>query len=393
MSGEIHLKCEKSDLKASIEFFTQSPLKFKIRTIYPADDPRFATLAGHDLQIRLCPAGLSSGHIRIPVSSCELDNLKLTVHIDQNDTRCLKAPNGTLVELIDEEIENKQYIPELPPFSPQFILSTMKNDLQVKEGRAGMNYRDLVPSRLGGLYIGSHISIPNGGIVLDWVHYHVVHFQMIFCKAGWVKVVYEDQGEPFVLSPGDVVLQPPGIRHQVLESSQGLEVVEISSPAQHLTCADHELSLPNPKKAAKRIFPNKQSFLWHRASEASWMSAPHAINSREFAWQETNMLTATDGMASVGILRATRENASYRELPHAGELLLCYVCRGSAGLLYRQEVGEIDKATAQDSLHALRENDSFVIPPGHLWELMNASKDCEVLRILVTIKPVLEMVT
>ena len=53
---------------------------------------------------------------------------------------------------------------------------------------------------------------------------------MIAVRRGWVRVVYEDQGEPFVMEAGDLVLQPPGIRHRVLESSPGLEVVEITLP-------------------------------------------------------------------------------------------------------------------------------------------------------------------
>jgi hypothetical protein len=47
-----------------------------------------------------------------------------------------------------------------------------------------MLYRDLVPSRLGGRYIASHISIPGGGPVADWVHYHRIAFQMIYVRRG-----------------------------------------------------------------------------------------------------------------------------------------------------------------------------------------------------------------
>src|SRR3546814_7577110 len=104
-----------------------------------------------------------------------------------------------------------------------------------------MHYRDLIPGRLGGRFIASHIRIPDGGEVADYVHYHRVRFQMIFCKTGWVRVVYEDQGPPFVLHAGDCVLQPPQIRHRVLEASAGLEVVELGCPAVHETCADHGL--------------------------------------------------------------------------------------------------------------------------------------------------------
>ena len=71
----------------------------------------------------------------------------------------------------------------------------------------------------------------------DYVHYHNVRFQIIYCYKGWVRVVYEDQGTPFVLQAGDCVLQPPRIRHRVIESSPGLEVIEIASPAEHETFA------------------------------------------------------------------------------------------------------------------------------------------------------------
>ena len=66
---------------------------------------------------------------------------------------------------------------------------------------------------------------------------------MIYVRRGWVRVVYEDQGEPFVMREGDLVLQPPAIRHRVLESSPGLEVIEIGAPAVHATFADHEMEL------------------------------------------------------------------------------------------------------------------------------------------------------
>ena len=36
------------------------------------------------------------------------------------------------------------------------------------------------------------------------------------------------------------------IRHRVLESSAGAEVVEVSAPAEHITMADHDLALPCP---------------------------------------------------------------------------------------------------------------------------------------------------
>ena len=62
-----------------------------------------------------------------------------------------------------------------------------------------MRYRDLIPDRLGGRFIASHILIPEGGPVADYVHFHHIRFQMIYCYRGWVKVAYEDQGEPMLM--------------------------------------------------------------------------------------------------------------------------------------------------------------------------------------------------
>ena len=133
-----------------------------------------------------------------------------------------------------------------------------------------MRYRDLIPDRQGGRFIASHIHVPDAGPVPDFVHFHRVAFQMIYCYKGWVRVVYEDQGPPFVLQAGDSVLQPPRIRHRVLESSPGLEVIEIGCPANHETFADHDLPLPTPTARPARDFGG-QRFVRHEAAAADWL--------------------------------------------------------------------------------------------------------------------------
>ena len=124
------------------------------------------------------------------------------------------APNGTRVEF---------EATETPPVIPDLVSSLTVQKAGVRSnwgiGRAGMHYRDLIPDRLGGRYIASHIRILKGGPVPDYVHHHHILFQLIYCYKGWVRVVYEDQGVPFLMHPGDCVLQPPHIRHQVLELS------------------------------------------------------------------------------------------------------------------------------------------------------------------------------
>ncbi|HEY2846811.1 MAG TPA: cupin domain-containing protein, partial [Pyrinomonadaceae bacterium] len=108
--------------------------------------------------------------------------------------------------------------------------------------------------------IASHIRLTDGGEVPDYVHYHKIDFQVIYCKKGRIKVVYEDQGEPFWLEAGDLVLQPPEIRHRVLECTAGAEVIEISSPAEHETWVEHELDLPNETVDRERLFGGRRFY-------------------------------------------------------------------------------------------------------------------------------------
>ena len=80
-----------------------------------------------------------------------------------------------------------------PALRPRLSVSTQQSEGAFGVGRAGMLYRDLLPDRAGGAVIASHIRIPSGGPVPDYVHFHRVAFQLIFCLDGWVDVVYEGQ--------------------------------------------------------------------------------------------------------------------------------------------------------------------------------------------------------
>lgn len=166
-------------------------------------------------------------------------------------------------------------------------------------GRAGMQYRDLVPDRLGGKIIASHIRLPIGGEVPDYVHYHKVHFQMIYCVKGSIRVVYEGQGPPFWLEPGDCVLQPPEIRHRVLECTDGAEVIEVGMPAIHETWVEHEMTLPTQSVDAQRDFSG-QRFARHIAANAVWERSE--IEGIEF--RDTGIAKATAGRAVVRVFRS-----------------------------------------------------------------------------------------
>jgi quercetin dioxygenase-like cupin family protein len=214
----------------------------------------------------------------------------------------------------------------------------------------------LIPSRLGGRFIASHIRIPKGGEVPDYVHFHKVRFQMIFCKKGWAKLVYEDQGEPFILSEGDCVLQPPEIRHRVLESSDGLEVVEIGCPAIHETFADHDLQLPTPHFLPERIFGG-QKFVRHVAKDSIWETQQDG-----FEFCDTGIYKATNGLANVRVLRSTSKITAKRK--HNGEFLFYFILKG------KLEIGE----------ETLKIGDSCVIPAGEGF-VFNANVGLEMLEV------------
>lgn len=165
-------------------------------------------------------------------------------------------------------------------------------------GRAGMEYRDLIPGRLGGKVIASHIRLPFGGEVPDSVHYHKIDFQMIYCVRGRIKVVYEGQGKPFWLETGDCILQPPEIRHRVLYSEAGAEVVEVTSPAEHETWIDHDLELPTAAIYKERIFSG-QKFLHSRAKGATWQP----VAGEDVVIRETGMSEASGSLIDVRVFR------------------------------------------------------------------------------------------
>lgn len=226
------------------------------------------------------------------------------------------------------------------------------------KGRAGMEYRDLIPDRCGGRFIASHIRINEGGPVPDYVHYHKIRFQMIYCRHGWVRAVYEDQGPPFVMNAGDCVLQPPQIRHRVLECSPGLEVIEIGCPAEHETWRDHDLALPTAASRPARDFSG-QRFVRHVAADARWERDPQTgIDIRDIG-----IGAATQRLAGARVLRLARGAAvSWR---HEGEFLFYYVLAG------RAEIG--GKHLGPDDTHVVLSTVEYAIRANEPAELLEVS--------------------
>jgi quercetin dioxygenase-like cupin family protein len=339
-----------SDLAADVAFFEKT-LGFRLDTIFPADDPAVATLSGHGLRLRL--------DRRSTAAPAELRLISARPDDVADGVRELVAPNGVRVHVVESPAHFVT-----PPTTHAFVVRRLKDRAPWVIGRAGMQYRDLIPGRLGGSIIASHIRIPDAGPVPDMVHYHTVGFQLIFCYSGWVRLVYEDQGPPFVLSARDCVIQPPEIRHRVLESSDNLQVIEVGVPAAHLTTIDHEMTLPTAAVRPDRVFGG-QRFCRSEAKEAVWQ--PWRIPG--FVARDTGIGTATGGVASVIVARPQGPIARI-ETTHASDILFTFVLGGRVML-----EGEGQGA------HALEEGDAYVIPPGMKTAFAQASPDLELLEV------------
>jgi len=319
-------------------------LGFRVDAIRPADSPRVAVVSAHGVRLRLERSAA---------------DVPLVIHLATDDDHAghdVTLPGGSALRFRPRS--TPLFIPEN---APSIVMS--ENTGLNAPGRAGMRYRDLLPGRWGGRFIASHISIPDGGLVPDYVHFHKIRFQLIFVKAGWVKVVYQDQGEPFVMHAGDGVLQPPEIRHRVLEASPGLEVIEIGCPADHETIADWACPLPTDRVDPERDFGG-QRFVRHVAAEATY--SPWRLDGWEH--RDTGIGDATVGLAGVRVARPTSVIDAY-ETAHNTEFAMLVVLTGSV------EIALDGRAVR------MSHGDSVAIPANTRYRLSAPTADCELLDV------------
>lgn len=333
-----------SDLRADLSFFG-TVLKMRMEMIYPADDPTVAVYSGHGLRLRLEQGDGAPGHLRILTD-------------DPWTEDALKAPGGTTVSIhpLNPPLE-------LPTTEHAFVVRRLADQAPWVIGRAGMQYRDLIPSRLGGSIIASHIRIPDGGPVPDMVHFHRVGFQLIYCYRGWVDVVYEDQGGPIRLHAGDCFIQPPEIRHRVLEASDGIEVIEIGVPAEHITEIDHEMILPTKHLRPEREWSG-QKFVFNQGDKAEWL--PSRL--KGFIARDTTIAANTKGVAGVQVIRKSEGEPQWA--CHDADIHFTFVMEGTMTL-----EGEGKEP------FVLEPGDAFVIPPGMQTRYSEPSEDLELLEV------------
>jgi len=350
MAEEIRaeVRLTSTDLRADLPFMT-GKLGFDLDMIYPADNPQVVVLSGHGLRIRLLEDGSGEPGI-IGILADDPDSIA-------EGKRDLISPGG--IRVCIDELNPPLVLPET---EHAFVVRRLADQAPWVIGRAGMEYRDLVPSRLGGAMIASHIRVPDGPVP-DMVHFHKVGFQLIFCIKGWVDVLYEDQGGPRRLHAGDCFIQPPEIRHKVLHAADGIEVVEIGVPAEHITEIDHVMELPTAYMRPDREWDG-QRFVHSLAKEGTFR--PFRIPGLEA--RDTSINDNTKGVASVQVARPSEGKAPWTR--HQGDILFNFVMTGSMVL----------EGEGKDP-YSLSPGDAFVVPPRMATRYSQMSKDLQLMEV------------
>lgn len=335
-----------TNLRKDLGFFAKT-LGMRLDMIYPADDPAVAVFTGYGLRIRLEKSTDEPVQMRIMTDDTAF----------AAGATSLIAPGGTVVEIrpLNPPVE-------MPQTDHAFVVRRLADQAPWVIGRAGMHYRDLIPSRLGGSIIASHIRIPDGGPVPDMVHFHRVGFQLIYCYRGWVDVVYEDQGGPIRLHAGDCFIQPPEIRHRVLEASEGIEVIEIGVPADHITEIDHDMILPTASLRPDREW-HGQRFVHNVGANATWVP-----NRAGFDARDTTIAANTRDIAGVQVLRRGQGPTDWTH--HDADIHFTFVLQG-----------EMTLEGAGNDPCLLSAGDAFVVPPQMAVRYNAPSDDLELLEV------------
>ena len=101
----------------------------------------------------------------------------------------------------------------------------------VKGRRDFFKYRDLGVTKASSGWMRAQVTTAITGMTqpTGW-HYHVCEGQFVYTLKGWVELEFED-GSSCRLEAGDSVFIPGGMRHNELRTSDNLEILEVSVPA------------------------------------------------------------------------------------------------------------------------------------------------------------------
>ncbi len=122
--------------------------------------------------------------------------------------------------------------PGWPDHQPLVVNHLHEEDFKSGGLRSYANYRDLGISAATNGMVLAHViraAKPFDREKVAVRHHHDVDFHMVYCLKGWLTLEFE--GEVHTMRPGTCWLQPPSVRHTVLDYSPDYEVIEIIMPA------------------------------------------------------------------------------------------------------------------------------------------------------------------
>ena len=128
----------------------------------------------------------------------------------------------------------------------KLAVTSAKTPQFVKGRRDFFTYRDLGVTKATDGWMRAQVTSALTGMTqpTGW-HYHVCEGQFVYTLKGWVELEFED-GSNCRLEAGDSVFIPGGMRHQETRTSDDLEILEVSVPADMGTVAvDAPAARPN----------------------------------------------------------------------------------------------------------------------------------------------------
>ncbi len=143
------------------------------------------------------------------------------------------SPRRVVAARLPAEKRRRKPVAKAPPRKLTFVASHHSPDAFEIGLRRYSQYRDLgIAAATNGLARAHVIKMipPCDPAEVSKRHYHDVEFQMVYVLKGWIKGEYDGAGI-VTMREGSCWLQPPKIKHAVLDYSDDCELLEIILPA------------------------------------------------------------------------------------------------------------------------------------------------------------------
>ena len=113
----------------------------------------------------------------------------------------------------------------------KLVHATSANAPFVEGRRTFLKYQDLGVTAASSGRMRAQVMSATAGMTkpTGW-HYHVCEGQFVYALKGWVDLEFED-GQSIRLQAGESLYIPGGLRHNEIATSDTLEILEVSVPA------------------------------------------------------------------------------------------------------------------------------------------------------------------